>query len=158
LKRKPSGAARRSGQRIYRAEIPSDLARKPRLVREMISVLTRRGLARKGDPCPQLVIDEAVTNAIRHGNRERAAAKVRAELYETARGWGMLVADEGEGFDPSLVPDPRTPPGRLSESGRGILLMRSFMDVLRYRKGGSELWCEKFTRDRPKGRRPRGKG
>jgi len=148
--KKPAGRGRR---RIHRAEIPSDLARKPRLVREMVSVLTRRRLVTKGDPCPQLVIDEAVTNAIRHGNRENAQAKVRAELYETARGWGMLVADEGEGFDPSLVPDPRSSPGRLRESGRGILLIRSFMDVLRYRKGGSELWCEKFTRDRPKGRR-----
>jgi serine/threonine-protein kinase RsbW len=48
----------------------------------------------------------------------------------------VVVEDEGEGFDPASIPDPTTAERLLSESGRGIFLMRAFADEVTYQKGG----------------------
>ena len=147
---------RSPGTTFYSADLPSDLEIKPVIVDEIMAALRKRGLVNEADPRPELVIDEAVSNAIRHGNRQNAAATVHVELARTKRGWGMLVADEGDGFDPSEVPDPTTPEGLMRESGRGILLMKKFMDVVEFRSGGTVLWCEKVVGKLPAAAKPKG--
>lgn len=65
-----------------------------------------------------LAVRECVVNAVLHGNRSQQNKKVflRAELQRS--GLRVSVRDEGEGFDPSLLPDPRSPENLLRESGR----------------------------------------
>jgi serine/threonine-protein kinase RsbW len=93
-----------------------------------------------------VAVRECVINAIRHGNRNDAAKHVFVE-FETGDGprateLTIRVRDEGEGFDPELVADPLAPENLLKSSGRGIFLIRSFMDDVELRslpEGGMEI-------------------
>ena len=82
------------------------------------------------DTCYWLVTAtrEAVTNAIRHGNRQVPDRLVRIAYRFEDDEVTIRVEDEGEGFDPEAVPDPTLPENLLRPSGRGIFYMRRFMD------------------------------
>lgn len=76
-------------------------------------------------------VREAVINAVRHGGSGSGArVEVGADLEEGAV--AVTVADDGPGFDPASVPDPRAPENLLKASGRGIFLMREFVDQVEY--------------------------
>jgi serine/threonine-protein kinase RsbW len=79
-----------------------------------------------------VAIRESVINAIKHGNRNDASKHVFVE-FETARPSDVAeltirVRDQGEGFDPGMLADPLAPENLLKSSGRGIFLIRNFMD------------------------------
>jgi len=94
-----------------------------------------------------VAVRESVINAIKHGNRNDTAKRVHVEftpLEGTAspQGVSIRVRDEGPGFDPEDVPDPLAPENLLKGSGRGIFLIRSFMDEMvlqRAPEGGMEM-------------------
>ena len=91
-----------------------------------------------------VAIRESVINAIKHGNRNDASKRVFVDL-ETPAGQAELtirVRDEGEGFDPVEVADPLAPENLLKASGRGIFLIRNFMENVELRRapeGGMEI-------------------
>jgi len=75
-----------------------------------------------------LAVEEAVVNGLRHGNREDPAKQVRVR-YRVSPGAVLAeVEDEGRGFDPELVPDPTLPENLDRPSGRGLFLMRHYLD------------------------------
>jgi serine/threonine-protein kinase RsbW len=85
---------------------------------------------------------EAVINAVTYGNHQSRDKKVFLTLELNSEKLVMRVLDEGEGFKLVDVPDPLVEENLLKSSGRGILLMRAFMDefdVLRGRTGGAEV-------------------
>jgi serine/threonine-protein kinase RsbW len=91
-------------------------------------------------------IRECVINAIKHGNRNDANKHVFVEFATASLGsWSELtirVRDQGEGFDPEEIADPLAPENLLKGSGRGIFLIRSFMDDVELRRipeGGMEI-------------------
>jgi len=75
-----------------------------------------------------LSIQEALNNAIKHGNKMNAEKKVTLIISVKNREFKIEVGDEGEGFDFSLVPDPTKTENLLKTSGRGLFYMKSFMD------------------------------
>src|SRR5436305_5023250 len=84
-----------------------------------------------------VAIRESVINAIKHGNRNDATKHVFVDLETAAQGDPELiirVRDEGEGFDPEEVADPLAQENLLKASGRGIFLIRSFMDSVQLRR------------------------
>jgi serine/threonine-protein kinase RsbW len=93
-----------------------------------------------------VAIRESVINAIKHGNRNDASKHVFVE-FETARPLDVAeltirVRDQGEGFDPGMLADPLAPENLLKSSGRGIFLIRNFMDDVqleRAAEGGMEV-------------------
>jgi serine/threonine-protein kinase RsbW len=92
-----------------------------------------------------LAIRESVVNAMRHGNGNDVRKRVHVELRvlpgSTPTVW-IRVRDEGPGFDPATLPDPLAPENLLKSSGRGIFLIRSFMDeftLQRAPEGGMEM-------------------
>jgi serine/threonine-protein kinase RsbW len=93
-----------------------------------------------------VAIRESVINAIKHGNQNDAAKHVFVD-FETASGSGpaelnIRVRDQGPGFDPDHLADPLAPENLLKASGRGIFLIRSFMDdviLQRAPEGGMEI-------------------
>jgi serine/threonine-protein kinase RsbW len=92
-----------------------------------------------------LALREAVINAIIHGNRRDPSLPVEVTL--TANG-GKLVAtvqDHGGGFDPDAMPDPTSESNVLQTSGRGLLLMRAFVDEIEFRRvnGGMQVTLTK---------------
>jgi serine/threonine-protein kinase RsbW len=87
-------------------------------------------------------VREAVINAHKYGNREERGKRIRLSLELEKDKMVIRVIDEGEGFDVTAVPDPLLEENLLRTSGRGIFLMRAFMDefeVLRAKDGGAEL-------------------
>jgi serine/threonine-protein kinase RsbW len=87
----------------------------------------------------KLAAQEAVVNAVEHGNRndQTKAVHVTCEVKKDAV--AVTVRDEGGGFDPSTVPDPTLPENVLKEHGRGIFLMRNLADDVFYNTGGNEV-------------------
>jgi serine/threonine-protein kinase RsbW len=94
-----------------------------------------------------VAVRESVINAIKHGNRNDTGKRVHVEFTplepaEAPQGVVIRVRDEGPGFDPATVPDPLAPENLLKGSGRGIFLIRSFMDEMvlqRAAEGGMEM-------------------
>ncbi len=93
-----------------------------------------------------LAVRESVINAIKHGNchdeRKRVHIEFTALHDETGPGLAVCVRDEGCGFDPAALADPLAPENILKATGRGIFLMRSFMDEMsinRLQQGGMEV-------------------
>jgi serine/threonine-protein kinase RsbW len=95
-----------------------------------------------------LAAREAAVNAVMHGNRQDPAKKLDLSLEITDNALTIRVADQGEGFDPDSLPDPLAPENILSSSGRGIFLIRTFMDELKFRRldSGTELTLVKYKK------------
>ena len=94
-----------------------------------------------------VAVRESVINAIKHGNAGDERKRVHVEftpLHASRLPQGIVirVRDEGPGFDPSTLPDPLAPENLLKASGRGIFLIKSFMDEMvlqRAPEGGMEV-------------------
>ena len=89
-----------------------------------------------------MAIRESVVNAVVHGNRYNAHKKVRFAVVSNGQQFIVRIGDEGEGFDFNSIPDPLAPENLLRTSGRGIFLIRSFMDDFQMRhleSGGTEV-------------------
>jgi serine/threonine-protein kinase RsbW len=102
-----------------------------------------------------VAIRESVINAIKHGNRNDTSKHVFVE-FETASHVEapklmIRVRDEGEGFDPETIADPLAAENLLKSGGRGIFLIRSFMDDVRVQRapeGGMEIRMTKRVQPR----------
>jgi serine/threonine-protein kinase RsbW len=91
-------------------------------------------------------VREGVINAFHYGNQERPDKKIHLAVDLTPDKMIIHVLDEGKGFDLASVPDPLAQENLLSTSGRGIFLMRAFMDefdVVSGRTGGAEIIMSK---------------
>lgn len=92
-----------------------------------------------------VAVRESVINAIKHGNANDEQKRVFVEftpLTPETGGIAIRVRDEGPGFDPDTLPDPLAPENMLKSSGRGIFLIRNFMDEMRLQRapeGGMEM-------------------
>ena len=85
---------------------------------------------------------EALANAVRHGNHLQPERKVHVDLSVDSGAVTIRVDDEGEGFDPSQIPDPTVPENLLRPSGRGIFYMQQFMNRVQFSRapgGGTSV-------------------
>ena len=88
-----------------------------------------------------MAVREAAVNAVLHGNEYDPAKRVAVTLENTGAALVFTIADQGKGLDPETLPDPRAPENLLRGTGRGIFLIRSFMDEVHFRQlhPGTEL-------------------
>jgi serine/threonine-protein kinase RsbW len=93
-----------------------------------------------------VAVRESVVNAIKHGNGNDVRKRVQVEFISLqdreGPGIAILVRDEGCGFDPVTLPDPVAPENLLKTHGRGIFLMRTFMDEMSFERteqGGMQV-------------------
>ena len=86
-------------------------------------------------------VREAAVNAVLHGNAYSPDKKVTLSFERTGSDFIITIRDQGKGMDLSRIPNPLAPENLLKTSGRGIFLMRSFMDVVEIRptETGTEL-------------------
>jgi serine/threonine-protein kinase RsbW len=90
----------------------------------------------------QVAVHESMVNAIRHGNCGDETRRVTLEIDLDRGGLEVRVRDQGQGFDPTSVPDPLRLENLCRSSGRGILLMKALMDSVAFRRppgGGMEV-------------------
>ena len=93
-----------------------------------------------------MVIDEALSNAIVHGNGSNEELKVRVSVYVSNSRIRVQIEDQGEGFIPEDVEDPTEQANIYKGSGRGIYLLREIMDSVEFKKGGRLIELEKLNR------------
>ena len=88
-----------------------------------------------------MAVREAAVNAVLHGNEYDPAKQIAVSLENTGESLVISVADQGKGLDPDTIPDPLAPENLLRGTGRGIFLIRSFMDEVHFRQlhPGTEL-------------------
>ncbi|HEY0030536.1 MAG TPA: ATP-binding protein [Bacteroidia bacterium] len=110
-------------------------------VEKMISQL-KEEFALSEESCDDiwLALHEAVSNAIRHGNKFDSSKKVRISVESKyGRYVCFTIKDEGEGFNPAGIPDP-THPDRIEEpNGRGVFLINQLADLVSYSQNGTCL-------------------
>jgi serine/threonine-protein kinase RsbW len=80
----------------------------------------------------EMAVREAVTNAMVHGNQEDETKSVEVIFNCHDDELEVEIRDQGKGFDPAEIPDPTNPENLLKTSGRGIFLMRTFMDEIEW--------------------------
>jgi serine/threonine-protein kinase RsbW len=85
-----------------------------------------------------MAVRECAVNAVVHGNRYNSKKRMHVEIQRTAQTLTVIIGDEGDGFTMNSLPDPLAPENLLKQSGRGLLLIRAFMDDfdLHPREGG----------------------
>jgi serine/threonine-protein kinase RsbW len=94
-----------------------------------------------------MAIRELVVNAVVHGNRYNANKKVHLRAFIEKDRLTTIVGDQGNGFDLSSVPDPLAEENLLHQSGRGLLLVRAFVDEFQLRRlspAGTEVTLVKY--------------
>lgn len=94
----------------------------------------------------KLALEEAMTNAFRHGNKCDPSKRIRIRYLVTSERVEIEVSDDGEGFCPDDVPDP-TQPGFIDRPhGRGIMLMRAYLDDVQFSGSGNSVRLIKLNK------------
>ena len=98
-----------------------------------------------------LAVREGAINAMKHGHKFDAKRTVRLEFRFRGDCVEVSIVDHGPGFDPTELPDPRSPENLLRSSGRGLFLIRSLVDQVHFiqHDNGMELLLRKRVNDSP---------
>ncbi len=123
--------------------VPSRIGAGHEVLEQVLDQLREHGWIEHDVFGVHLAMEEALTNAIRHGNRLDDSKNVQVRCQLSTDFLSVSIVDEGPGFDPSKVPDPTSPDQLDVPSGRGIMLMRSFMTRVEYNSVGNRVTLEK---------------
>jgi serine/threonine-protein kinase RsbW len=124
--------------------------------KELLSLLEEKGFSQDDVFAVHLALEEAFLNAIKHGNKMDAGKKVILEYLVDDEKVEIMMADEGEGFNPQSVPDPRTGENLYRPEGRGLLLMNAYMDVVEHNEQGNSVRMVRYKNRPSRGHRGMG--
>jgi len=115
-----------------------------RLCQKLLGEAAEYGFGQKDIFAVHLALEEAFLNALKHGNKMNPNKKVHVKYLITPEKFDISIKDDGSGFDPAVVPDPREGENLYKSSGRGLLLMQSYMDEVEFNKTGNCVRMIKF--------------
>lgn len=110
----------------------------------LMDVLRQKGVAEGTIFDVHVGFEEALRNAMVHGNKNDPAKKVTVETEVRDDRVTISVEDEGEGFDPGTVANPTLDENLLKEGGRGVYLITHLMDEVSYENGGRKVVMVKY--------------
>jgi serine/threonine-protein kinase RsbW len=126
--------------------IPSDPAEARRVQEEIERQLQVRRASDHDVWSVRLALEEALVNAIKHGNQLDPGKKVHISYRFLADRLEIRITDEGPGFDPEDVPDPTAAENLERPCGRGLMLMRHYMSEVAYSARGNSVSMSKVFR------------
>ena len=132
----------------FKVSIPSDTAEGQAVQERIVALLEKLGYPPRDVFGVRLALEEALVNAIKHGNRHDPCQQVHIRCRADRDAVRITIEDEGPGFVPEEVPDPTLEENLEKPSGRGIMLMRAFMSLIEYNDTGNRVTLEK-RRDVP---------
>ncbi|HTU93531.1 MAG TPA: ATP-binding protein [Gemmataceae bacterium] len=112
---------------------------------DLLRLLESAGYSDKEMFAIRLALEEALVNAIKHGHKGDTSKEVRLRYHLTAECLLAEIEDQGPGFKPEDVPDPCAPENLERSSGRGLLLMQTYMTWVRFTDAGN---CVTMCRQR----------
>jgi len=124
--------------------IPSDTVEARRVQEQIEHLLKVNQFGERDIFGIRLAVEEALVNAIKHGNQMDSARKVRVAFQVSQEKFEVIIADEGQGFDPVDVPDPTAPENIERPCGRGIMLMRHYMTSVAFNDRGNTVSMTKL--------------
>lgn len=128
----------------FEVVIQSDYESGQSIVERIMEVVSQTGFSTRDQFGIRLAVDEAVTNAIKHGNQLSPEKKVRIDFRKSDAGVRIEIEDEGDGFRPEDVPDCTADENLERPTGRGLMLMREFMTRIEYSEKGNRVVLEKL--------------
>jgi serine/threonine-protein kinase RsbW len=128
--------------------VPSTQAAIADVYQQIIPGLQANNFSQEDIFAVHLALEEAFVNAVRHGNKMESSKAVKIDYAVEQDKIEICMTDEGEGFDPEVIPDPRYGDNLYKPAGRGMLLMRSFMDVVEYNKRGNSVRMIRYREKR----------
>ena len=124
--------------------IPSQISAISPFVNQLMHFIRNLRKADGSEVDIELALQEALANAVIHGNHEDVRKRVdvvcRCSIYGEV---SITIRDQGQGFNTGTIPDPTVSENRLSTHGRGVYLMQSLMDEIHYEEGGAILYMRK---------------
>jgi serine/threonine-protein kinase RsbW len=126
--------------------LPSEVSSGYPIVQELLARLEEANWNQHDVFGVHLAVEEALVNAIKHGNQYDASKQIRIVCKLARNLVRVEITDEGQGFDPDAVPDPTADENLGNPSGRGIMLMRSFVNI-QYNDTGNQVILEKHRTD-----------
>lgn len=123
--------------------IPSTTDEAHRIQQGILELLEAHRFSDRDIFAIKLAIEEAIVNAIKHGNQMDPNKRVHISFRVDEDVFYIRVRDEGSGFDPDQVPDPTQEEYLERPSGRGLLLMRHYMNEVHFLEGGTVVFMWK---------------
>ena len=109
------------------------------LIRDLIERLEQNGWSDRDVFGIHMAMEESLMNAIKHGNGSDCSKKILVEIEVTDSRFYAKITDDGNGFDPVEVPDPTSDENLEKTSGRGVMLIRNFVDEVKYSDKGNSV-------------------
>lgn len=145
--RKPEPAEKEENEDVMRFVIPSDLQRGREVQNAILDACKKAGFHDDAYFAVKLALDEAVTNAIKHGNKHDVRKQVLVRAKVTSEEMWVEVRDEGPGFVRDEVPDPTADENLDKCSGRGLLLIEAYMSDVSWSTDGRTIRMTKANSD-----------
>ena len=124
--------------------ISSETEAGQKVLQRIVELLERLNFPTKDVFGVRLALEEALVNAIKHGNRMDATKSVRIACRVSHEKVRIEIEDEGAGFDWSHLPDPTDLENLEKPCGRGVMLMRAFLNVVEFNEQGNCVILEKL--------------
>jgi serine/threonine-protein kinase RsbW len=112
--------------------------------KQILSKLENNGFSKEDIFAVHLAVEEAFLNAVKHGNRMDSSKSVKIDYSLGLDKVEISMTDEGNGFQPEGVADPRWGESLYRPEGRGLLLMNSYMDVVKYNERGNSVYMVRY--------------
>lgn len=123
----------------YVETIPSDTGEGQRLIKELLTQLELAQWASHDSFGIHLAAEEAIVNAIKHGNKQDPNKSVHVDMKVGKQEVMIHITDEGPGFNPEAVPDPTLDENLDIPSGRGVMLIKAYMTDVQYNEQGNSV-------------------
>ena len=123
--------------------IPSEPQATSEPKEEILRELESCGFSKDETFACKLALEEAFSNAVKHGNEGDYSKSITVRWAVSRQKVVVVVRDEGGGFEPEAIPDPTHPDRLPLPNGRGIMLMKAYMDEVSFRDQGREVWMVK---------------
>ena len=121
-------------------------AEMPRAINHLLEQMRGAGFSDKDQFGMRLALEEAIVNAIKHGNRSDPCKQVAIRYQLNEQQILLEIEDEGPGFDPDGLPDPLSPENLERPGGRGVFLIRHYTSWVQYNeKGNCVTLCKKLA-------------
>lgn len=130
-------------QALFEVRIASDPSEARRVQEDIEAALKAQQYSESEIFSIRLAVEEALINAIKHGNRMDRSKKVQISYRVHTDHFEVLIADEGTGFDPACVPDPTADENIERPCGRGLMLMKHYMSEVCFGCGGNSVHMRK---------------